>query len=158
MNLWNSLKISIAGAKLSHLVQKEQIWDHGSMIEQAKTIFYKVASTRSNGHIEDLKKYLTSSCYERLKNELEELESNEKKRVIINPVIREIAVIEVHAGKNNKPDCFTVFIKAVGIGFIPGKPQDLINYSDHIHEFTEEWLLCRQGDWWVLDEMKSMGG
>jgi hypothetical protein len=26
---WKSLKVSIAGAKLSHLVQEEQIWDHG---------------------------------------------------------------------------------------------------------------------------------
>jgi hypothetical protein len=37
---WYGLKISIAGAKLSHLVQKDKIWDHGSMTEQVKTTFY----------------------------------------------------------------------------------------------------------------------
>ena len=35
---WNSLKISIAGAKLSHLVQKDKAWDHGSMVEQVRTV------------------------------------------------------------------------------------------------------------------------
>ena len=27
------MKTSIAGAKLSHLVLKDRIWDHGSMVE-----------------------------------------------------------------------------------------------------------------------------
>ena len=36
---WYGLRISIADAKLSHLVQKNKIWDHGIMIEQMKMIF-----------------------------------------------------------------------------------------------------------------------
>jgi predicted lipid-binding transport protein (Tim44 family) len=66
---WNSLKISIAGAKLSHLVQKDKIWDHGSMAEQARIVFYLVQKTMINGNMDSLKKYLTASCFENLEKE-----------------------------------------------------------------------------------------
>ena len=42
-------EISITGAKLSHLVQKDKIWDHGSMAEQTKIIFYIVQKALING-------------------------------------------------------------------------------------------------------------
>jgi predicted lipid-binding transport protein (Tim44 family) len=153
---WNSLKISIAGARLSHLVQKDSIWDHGSMVEQVKTIFFKLKRIKSNGNIEDLKKYLTTSCYENLKRELDELERNGKIWVIKNLVIKEVAVIEVSEGKNKKPDCFTSLIKAIGIEFIADKDKasEITNYSDHVRNFSEQWSFIRQGDWWLLDEMR----
>src|SRR5438874_2949416 len=92
---WTSLKVSIAGAKLSHLVQKDEIWDHGSMIEQLKTVFYKLKKAKNTGHIEDLKKYLTTTCYEKLKKEMDELERTRKTWVIKNLLIKEMAVVKV---------------------------------------------------------------
>jgi len=153
---WNGLKISIAGARLSHLVQKDGIWDHGSMIEQVKTIFFKLKRLKSNRNIEDLKKYLTTSCYEKLKQELDELEKHGKIWVIKNLVIKEVAVIEVSEGKNKKPDCFSALIKSMGIEFIAdkNKTSDITGYSDHVRNFSEQWSFIRQGDWWLLDEMK----
>jgi hypothetical protein len=64
---WNSLKISIAGAKLTHLVKKDQAWDHGSMIEQVKIIFQLLQKVKSKGESQLIKKYMTISGYERLK-------------------------------------------------------------------------------------------
>jgi len=153
---WNSLKISIAGAKLSHLVQKDQIWDHGSMIEQVKTIFFKLKRLKSSGNIEDLKKYITTPCYEKLEKELNKLEKNGKEWIIKNTMIKEIAVVEVSAGKNNKPDCFTALIKAIGIEFITDKNNaaEMISYSDHVRNFSEQWVFVRRGDWWLLDGTK----
>ena len=70
-------------------------------------------------------------------------------------MIKEVAIIEVHPGKNNKPDCFTALIKAMGIELTTEKIKDTLNYSDQVHEFTEEWFLFRQGDWWILNDIKS---
>jgi predicted lipid-binding transport protein (Tim44 family) len=153
---WTSLKISIAGAKLTHLVQKDKIWDHGSMIEQVKAIFFKLKRIKTNGNIEDLTKYLTEGCYEKIKQELEDLEKNEKKWLIKNLLIKEISIIEVNVAKNEKPDCFTAMIKVTGIEFIADKKNvaELINYSDKIRNFSEQWSFVRQGEWWLLDEMK----
>jgi predicted lipid-binding transport protein (Tim44 family) len=152
---WNSLKISVAGAKLSHLVQKDIIWDHGSMVEQVKMVYYKLKRIKNNGTADDVKKYLTLTCFEKLKKELDDLETNGKKWVIKNLVIKEASVIEVSQGKNNKPDCFTALLKVMGVEFIAdkGEAKELINYSDRVRNFSEQWSFVRQGDWWVLDRM-----
>ena len=69
---FTSLKVSIAGAKLSHLVQKDKIWDHGSMAEQARIIFFLVQKAKSNVEIESLKKYCSISCFEKIRVRMNE--------------------------------------------------------------------------------------
>jgi len=154
---WNSIKISIAGAKLTHLVQKDRIWDHGSMIEQARNIFLKVKKAKDNGHIEDLKKFLTARCYEKLQQEIDALNKKGKKWVIKNAMVKEIAVIEVSRGNDNRPDCFTALIKAMGIEFIADRDelQEMVNYSDRVRNLSEQWSFVRQGDWWLLDGIRA---
>jgi len=143
---WTSLKISIAGGKLSHLVQKDKIWDHGSMTEQARIIFYLIQKARANGNIESLKKYCTISCFEKLKAEME----NEKKyteKFLKDPMIKELAVMEVYPGKNNKPDMFTAVLKGVS--------KKEVADNESTNEFSVQWSFVRQGDWWLLDEIRS---
>lgn len=154
---WNGLKISITGARLSHLVQKDKIWDHGSMIEQVKTTFYKLKKIKSTGNVEDIKKYLTKACFEKLKNELEALDRNGKVWIIKNPIIKEASVIEVSVGKHTKPDCFVAHIKAMGIQFVTDKylEFDWKIHSKQVGNFSEQWSFIRQGDWWLLNEIKQ---
>jgi len=140
-----SLKISIAGAKLSHLVQKDRIWDHGSMAEQARIIFYLVQKAKGNGNIESLKKQCTISCYEKLKAEMDE--EYHKKPLLKNPIIKELAVIDVQPGKNNKPDMFSALIK----GIANNEP----TVNDIENEFSAKWSFVRQGEWWLLDNIKG---
>ena len=138
---WTSLKISIAGAKLSHLVQKDKIWDHGSMAEQARIIFYLVQKAKAIGNIESLKKQCTISCFENLKAEMDWKKNNSS--LLKNPIIKELAVIEVSPGKNNKPDMFAAKIKGI-----------TKNEPGGIEEFSAVWFFVRQGEWWLLDKMK----
>jgi len=138
---WTSLKISIAGAKLSHLVQKDKIWDHGSMAEQARIIFYLVLKAKASGNIESLKKQCSFSCFEKLNIELERL-NEQKSSMIINPMIKEIAIVEVQPGKNNKPDMFSALIRGVS----KDQPDE---------KFKTQCTFIRQGEWWVLDEVRS---
>ena len=135
---WTSIKISIAGARLSHLVQKDKIWDHGSMAEQARIIFYLVHKAKANGNAESLKRQCSVSCFEKLKNEMEKADSP----FLINPVIKEIAIIEVQPGKNNRSDMFCALIR--------GELKD-----DPTEKFKTECFFIRQGEWWLLNEMKS---
>lgn len=144
---WTSLKISIAGAKLNHLVQKDRIWDHGSMSEQARIIFYLVHKSKINGNLESLKKCVTSSYFEKLVTDM-----NTGQNIFWHsedPAISELAVIEVSPGKINKPDMFTAIIR----GYfktkeaIPGRTNKPTKFSMH-------WCFVRQGDWWMLDGIK----
>ena len=143
---WTSLKISIAGAKLSHLVQKDKIWDHGSMAEQARIIFLLVQKAKSKGDIESLKKSSTISCFEKIKTGMNE-EGRHQETLIKNPIIKEIAVTEVHPGKNNKPDMFTALIKGVS--------KDTTEHNVYGSEFSATYSFSRQGDWWLLDGVKT---
>lgn len=153
---WNSFKVSIAGAKLSHLVQKDKIWDHGSMIEQVKTIFFKIQRVKNSGNIDDVKKYVTENCFEKLKKELDALNEEGKTWAIKNPLIREISVIAVSPAKYEKPDGFIALIKAMGVFFIADKisAKEQTDHSQHVKNISEQWSFIRNGEWWILDKMK----
>ncbi|HET9826680.1 MAG TPA: TIM44-like domain-containing protein [Chitinophagaceae bacterium] len=154
---WNSLKISIAGARLSHLVQKDRIWDHGSMTEQVRVIFFKLKKAKARGSVQELKKYVTKRFYERLKKEMDDFSSEGKRWVIKNEMIKEIAVIEVGKGSDKKPDCFTALINAVGIQYVTDvyKNENAPSYSDCVQKFSERWSFVRQGEWWLLDGIRA---
>jgi len=149
---WNSLKISIAGARLSHLVQKDKIWDHGSMTEQVKIVFYQVEKARNKKDAGSLKKYLTQSGFEKLKWDIEAFEKI--RSFFKNAVLTEISIIHVRPGKKEKPDRFRALIKGKRKNSEDLIPVELNNYG--IANFSEEWLFVRQGDWWLLEEIKPV--
>lgn len=138
---WTSIRISIAGAKLSHLVQKDKIWDHGSMTEQVRIIFNLVQKTKNNGNIESLKKYMTGSCFEKLEKNIAGSLPGE------NPVITELAIISVRPGKNNRSDMFTALIKGNHIQADNAR----YNTAEPSKKFSFKWSFVRQGEWWLLN-------
>jgi predicted lipid-binding transport protein (Tim44 family) len=148
---WTSLKVSVAGAKLSHLVQKDSIWDHGSMIEQVKIIFYQLEKAKNKRETDGVKKYLTTNAFEKLKMEIEA--SRTTRSFFKDSVLTEISIVQVSRAKKEKPDGFTALIK--------GKRKlrdELIvlekkNYG--VENFYEKWKFVRHGDWWLLDGIAS---
>ena len=137
---WISLKISIAGAKLSHLVQKDRIWDHGSMTEQARIIFDLVLKAKTQENAELLKKQCSVSCFEKLKMEIEQTRSR-KSLWIPDPIVKEIAITGVQPGKKNKSDMFHAMIKGV-------------SKKDPPEKFKARCCFVRQGEWWLLNEIQ----
>ena len=118
------------------------------MTEQARIIFYLVQKAKGNDNIESLKKCVTSSYLEKLVKEM-----NKTQNIFWqseDPAITELAVIEVSPGKNNKPDMFTAIIsghsKTKEVS--PGRSSESRRFSMH-------WCFVRQGDWWMLDAIKS---
>lgn len=146
--VWNSLRISIAGAKLSHLVQKDKIWDHGSMAEQARIIFYLLHKAKANGNVDALKRHCSFSGFMKLKSRL--VREQEKGLVMSSPVIEELAIVGVHPGKSKRPDKFSALIKGYNERIENGK-----GLTSENMEFVGKWFFVRQGDWWVLDDMQS---
>ncbi|HET6769388.1 MAG TPA: hypothetical protein VFH08_18400 [Chitinophagaceae bacterium] len=137
---WTSLKISIAGAKLSHLSRKDKIWDHGSMTEQARIIFYLVQRAKANGSVDSLRKHCSVACFEKLKIEMER--ANIVDSVLIkNPVIKVIAITDVVPGKRNKPDMFSALING-------------ISKDEPAEKFKAHCTFVRHGEWWMLGSIK----
>ena len=154
---WTSLKISIAGAKLSHLAQKDRIWDHGTMVEFVKIVFYQLQKIGNTGDEETIKKYLTIEGYKKLKNQMEKLMASGKLPVIKNSKLKEACIIEVMPATKNHPDFFKALIKGYQV-YNPGNEYtsvDIVIHDDIIHEFSEQWTFVRQGEWWLLDEIKT---
>lgn len=147
---WNSLKVSIAGARLSHLVQKDKIWDHGSMTEQVKNIFYQVEKARNKKDAEIIRKYLTTKSFETIRSEIES--DKNLKSIFKNSIITEISIVEVKPGKREKPDSFKALVKGKRKISDDLIPVEIDNYG--IENFSEEWLFSREGEWWVLDKIR----
>ena len=150
---WNSLRISIAGARLSHLVQKDKIWDHGSMIEQVKNVFYAVEKAKNKKDAEAVKKYTTAKAYEQLAHLIGREKS--KQPIVQKVVLSEVSIIQVSVKSDKNPDRF--------IALITGKTK--LNESEDfrtaeenfgIKNFSAYWHFLRQGEWWLLDKMKPI--
>lgn len=136
---WTNLKISIAGAKLIHLVQKDKIWDHGSMAEQAKTAFLMIQKANSQPGIECLKKHCTAGCFDSIRTAL-----NKEGIFIECPVVKETAVLKVKPGKGERPDMFIAWISGVSV-------------NDETHwgrKFSAKMCFTREGQWWMLTAIK----
>jgi hypothetical protein len=147
---WNSLKISIAGAKLSHLVLKDQIWDHGSMTEQVKNVFYQVEKAKSRKDAEAVKKYVTTKAFEQLNQLIKKSEWQEL--ILKNAVLTEVAIIGVSAATRKSGDRFTALIKGKRKISDDLIPVEIDNYG--IENFSEKWFFTRVGDWWLLDRIR----
>lgn len=143
---WTSLKISIAGAKLSHLSKKDRIWDHGTMIETVKTIFKHLQKARIHGSMEFAKKYVTITCLEKLQKQFWENEKSDGRWQQQNQVITELGVVSVRQARKNKPDMFTAIIKGYS---------GISEYQNNVqkNKFSQRWSFIREGAWWMLDEV-----
>lgn len=153
---WTSLKISIAGAKLSHLAQKDRIWDHGTMVEVVKIVFYQLQKIKNTGDEETIKKYLTIAGYEKLKNQMEKLKAAGKMPGSKNSKLKDVCIIEVMPATKKHPDFFKALIKGYEV-YNPGNwntSVESVSHDDIIHEFSDQWTFVRQGEWWLLDAIK----
>lgn len=136
-SLWYSIKMSISGARLSHLVQKDAIWDHGSMVEQVRALYLQLEKARTKGDGDTLKKYTTSRGFERLCRLLDQWRTTETG-------LAEVCIIEVHPSHHNRPDCFCARVGLRFSGPEPGSSQKpVMKYF--------RWKFLRQGEWWLLD-------
>lgn len=148
---WKNLKISIAGARLSHLVRKDKVWDPGNMTEQARIIFSLVQKANLSGNIDSLKKYLTEECFRTLENEHEIVHRKGKTSTPTNWTITEIAILEVHPGHGKRPDAFVAYIKIhLEDAELKVPLHGLADYSNTLH-----WTFQNQNGWWMLKEMKG---
>jgi len=145
---WKSLKISIAGAKLSHLVQKDKAWDHGSMVEQVRTVAVLLKKAFYRGDPEIIKKCLTESAFKKMKDQI----TRTGDQVITHRDLEEVSIIDVAPGKNGQPDRFTASLK-----FKKEEDHQFFSSSksNGYHNASEQWLFVRQGGWWLLDEVRA---
>lgn len=144
---WNSLKISYAGARISHLAQKDAIWDFGSMIEQVKTIFMQIEKARKNGQPEFLKKYMTHNGYDSISKKMFDSWSRPGELIL-----DKVAILEVHVKNKHLPDRFCALIK---VRRIMKEGADLSTRKAGSQNFSEHWMFHRQGDWWALHYLKE---
>ncbi len=148
---WVRLKMMIVGARLSRLVQKNKSWDHGSMIEEVKTIFFHLYKAKSRGDAQLVKKYLTIQGMEDLKTEIDELIRTGDTILFKNPVVEDVAIIDVTVGKQNKYDVFRAIVKG-NLTVVPRSNNEPLNcINSKTLAFKERWTMVRQGDWWLLD-------
>jgi len=150
---WNSLKISIAGARLSHLVQKDKIWDHGSMTEQVKNVFYAVEKAKSKKNPAVAKKYTTAKAFQQLHQAIMKMENTDVQK---NTVLTQVAILGLNVATIKNPDRFTALIKGKRkVGERQNAQLETVTHKNFgVENFCEQWFFIRQGEWWLLDVMK----
>jgi hypothetical protein len=91
---------------------------------------------------------MTIPGYEKLKKNMEVIQLTDHLSMNGYVELTDAAIIEVHEGTFTKPDNFLALVKGRDASQLTG----LKNYG--VHDFTEEWFFIRQGEWWLLDDIK----
>ena len=141
------IKISIAGAKLSHLALKDKIWDYGSMVEQVKTVFMQIEKAKKKDNADLLRNYTTNSGYQFFENNIVS-----GKQKIDERLLEKIAIIEVKARHKQLPDRFCALVK--GMKNRMEATVNQLNKKQKMQEFSELWYFSREGHWWKLHEIR----
>ncbi len=79
-----------------------------------------------------------------------QLQMKGKSWPVQHPVIKEVAVLEVSSAKYNAPDHFTALVRETEM-----LVAEELNEKKVVYDFLEQWSFVRQGDWWLLDEIRS---
>ena len=144
---WNRLKTSIAGAKLSHLVLKDRIWDHGSMVEQVRMVFLQMEKALERGNVDLVRKYMTVVGFQKLKKKTAVSSYAWKER---SKELVEIDIISVRPARNQKPDRFTALLIE--------REREYDSYEQtslrQKELLSKQWQFVRQGNWWLLNEIE----
>ena len=143
---WTGIKISIAGARLSHLALKDKIWDYGSMVAQVKTVFMQIEKAKKKDNADLLRNYTTNSGYQFLKKHVLTRDQKIHERLLEN-----IAIIQVKVRSKQSPDRFCAWVK--GLKNSVEKPFNVVNTNNTLKVFAEVWHFSRQGHWWKLDKI-----
>lgn len=135
MNWWDDLRISMAGARLSHLVQEDGIWDHGTMIEHVRTVFLLLQKAAFGNRQDNLAGYLTATAWDRREQDPLLYDVSEQKLV-------QIYIIDIRHGKKRK-DGFTALVKMESTD-MPAAAKQL----------QQHWYFIQERGWWLLDHIK----
>jgi len=143
---WTGLKISIAGARLSHLAQKDKVWDSGSMIEHVRTVFQQLEKAKRKAQLKTVEKYMTVRSFECFEKNCNTAKSNSVR------MLKQVFILDVRLKNKKKPDRFCSLLKG-----LETRLDNIIPFvvSETGRNFSERWLFIRQGEWWILDEIKS---
>lgn len=149
----DNLKISITGARLSHLVQKDKIWDHGSMVEQVRTVYIHLQKAFYKNDPEIVKKCMTAAGFRKVKYEMGQAAKDH--RITDSHLVR-TTIIDVDPSRNGHPDKFAALLK-LKIETSPHKENVNGNLEapKPAHNIEQHWCFVRQGDWWLLHEIKE---
>ena len=123
------------------------------MIEFVKIVFCQVQKIRDGEDSASIKKSLTANCYEKLMGQKEQDEREQRYKVF---TLKKIAILKVQPATDKHPDCFTALLS----GYELLKNKDLKNVrwnkpDDCINGFEAQWTFLRQGNWWLLGEIKA---
>ena len=140
ISLIENLKISIAGARLSHLVGNNLIWDHGSMVEQVKTVFMHLNKAHLRNDAELVKKCTTETGYQKVKKIIESGCANNT----IGAELLAVKIIAVAPAKRGQPDKFTALLKT--------KTHKANISPTNLPLLHEEWVFIHH-NWWLLHDI-----
>jgi hypothetical protein len=146
---WTNLKISFAGARLSHLVQKDKIWDHGSMIEQVRTLYHQMQKAVSQSDPTLVSRYMSVNCFYQLlkrKAEFQSFGATTSKLIKVD-------IIRVMPGNNINPHRFCALLQQNSNSNLNSvsKWETLENGKVKLYK----WLFVNNGNWWLLDQFSD---
>ena len=136
---WTGLKVSIAGARLSHLVQHDSIWDHGSMVEHVKNVYTLLKKALMCRDVSVIRRCVTTKGFPKLKTEIENLKHDGIAGTDLE------SIVSVSPRRNVQKESFKALVKLTQRGFSHKAKRTL---------FENVWCFTREGEWWMLDEIK----
>ena len=152
---------------LTELQRRETGWEIGDIEKIASSVFMKIQSAWTEGSEEALKELSKGPASEKLLKELSELSGKGHKNCMDDLTIKTISLLNIQNFLDDELDTFTVSIEAAARDYTVDSSGKIVSVNTSkkgtfnkpgavpLETFTEFWTFEREGDTWVLLELKQ---
>jgi hypothetical protein len=119
------------------------------MVEQVRTVFIYLKKAFLKNDPTVVKKCMTPEGYKQIRKDV----APKKWKTIIDAELVSVEIISVIPSKYDHPDKFKALIK------LKKKENENLTAAIIFHRSNflseQEWLFAREGNWWLLDEIRK---
>ncbi len=146
-------KIERAKRALSSAENQDPAWRLAR--DQAEKVFTQFQHDWSNFDLASMQTYLSPHYYAHMHIMLEALQQMNRQNTMSDLVLSSVTMMNVKDSKEDTQDNFDVEMKAIANDRLINTTNNTILFEDHT-PFTEFWNFTRQGDRWLLNEIKQL--
>lgn len=152
---WGKLKQSkLVSEGLRKAAASDSAWDEATIEEKAQRVFFDYQSDWSRGDVAALAAYTTPRYQAHAALMMEAIKQIRRRNDISDIDIRGVEIVDMHDDEDNTMDVVTVGFTASAHDQLIDTRGDRVLYTDS-SEFTEYWVMRRDGNDWRLDEIRQ---
>jgi hypothetical protein len=150
------LRIARTRKRLTRFAELDIAWDFKKLERTVEQTYFKVQKAWNDDNLKPVEYLLTEKMLKKLRFQLDYYKSINKKNVLEKIELNSVNIISANDSEDDSKDTFKAAIIGSMIDYdLNLKTGRKIGNNWYSKSFAETWTFLRNGDDWLLDEIKD---